>query len=587
MRCGIGCSTRGSRDLLVRAERAAPAGQPRSADGTGRRGWQGGDRQAAHDGLLTEIREPKAGGGWTFSYEVHPLVGRLAAQRSDRAEALREEGHRRAGDHLEQQARTSPSWQDNLEAAYHLRQVGEADRSLRSSGAARAVAAAARPHAGCARRSRRHRRSGVAASLPGGVGAAPSPATRRSPTATLPRRSPPTAASLAIRERLAAADPSNAGWQRDLSVSHNKRRRRAAGAGPARRRAHRLPGEPGHRRAAGGGRSEQRRLAARPVGQPRQASATCCRRRAGSTTRSPPTGRAWPSASGWRRPIRATPAGSATCRSATTSSATCCGRRGGSTTRSPPTAPSLAIARAAGGGRSEQRRLAARPVGQPQQASATCCVAQGQLDDALAAYRASLAIRERLAAADPSNAGWQRDLSVSHNKRRRRAAWRRGGSTTRSPPTGRAWPSPSGWRRPIRATPAGSATCRSATTRLGDVLQAQGRLDDALTAYRASLAIRERLAAADPQQRRLAARPVGQPRQRRRRAAGAGAARRRARRLPRRAWRIARAAGGGRSEQRRLAARPVRLVRQTGQRPGAVGDHAAAAESGRRGSSGN
>ena len=59
-----------------------------------------------------------------------------------------------------------------------------------------------------------------------------------------------------------------------------------------------------------------------------------------------------------------------------------------------------------------------------------------------------LAIFERLATADPSNAGWQRDLSVSHEK-------------------------------------------------VGDVLTAQGRLDHALEAYRASLAIAERLAAAE------------------------------------------------------------------------------------------
>ena len=32
------------------------------------------------------------------------------------------------------------------------------------------------------------------------------------------------------------------------------------------------------------------------------------------------------------------------------------------------------------------------------------------------AYQAALAIAQRLAAADPGNAGWQRDLSVSHNK---------------------------------------------------------------------------------------------------------------------------------------------------------------------------
>lgn len=43
-------------------------------------------------------------------------------------------------------------------------------------------------------------------------------------------------------------------------------------------------------------------------------------------------------------------------------------------------------------------------------------VAQGSLPEALKAYRDSLAIRERLAQADPGNAGWQRDLSVSYAK---------------------------------------------------------------------------------------------------------------------------------------------------------------------------
>jgi hypothetical protein len=41
---------------------------------------------------------------------------------------------------------------------------------------------------------------------------------------------------------------------------------------------------------------------------------------------------------------------------------------------------------------------------------------QGKLNDALVAYRAGLVIDERLAAADPSNAGWQHDLFVSHSK---------------------------------------------------------------------------------------------------------------------------------------------------------------------------
>ena len=40
-------------------------------------------------------------------------------------------------------------------------------------------------------------------------------------------------------------------------------------------------------------------------------------------------------------------------------------------------------------------------------------LAQGDLAGALASYRESLAVMRRLAEADPSNAGWQRDLSFS------------------------------------------------------------------------------------------------------------------------------------------------------------------------------
>src|SRR5260370_4864213 len=43
-------------------------------------------------------------------------------------------------------------------------------------------------------------------------------------------------------------------------------------------------------------------------------------------------------------------------------------------------------------------------------------VGQGNLQEALQAYRDSLAIFERLANADPGNAGWQRDLSVSYER---------------------------------------------------------------------------------------------------------------------------------------------------------------------------
>src|SRR6202022_1022523 len=75
--------------------------------------------------------------------------------------------------------------------------------------------------------------------------------------------------------------------------------------------------------------------------------------------------------------------------------------------------------------------------------------AQGKLDEALEAYRDSLAIVDRLIAADRTNTQWQRGLSVCYN-------------------------------------------------RVGNVLLAQGKLEEALKAYRDGLAIAERLVAANP-----------------------------------------------------------------------------------------
>jgi tetratricopeptide (TPR) repeat protein len=122
---------------------------------------------------------------------------------------------------------------------------------------------------------------------------------------------------------------------------------------------------------------------------------------------------------------------------------------------------------------------------------------QRQLDDALRAYRDSLAIAERMATADSSNMQWQSHLSVSYEKvgdvlkaqskldealnayrdsvaiRERQAA---------------ADPSSTQWGRGLSIS----------YNRVGDVLKAQGKLDEALKAYRDSLAIRERLTAANP-----------------------------------------------------------------------------------------
>jgi tetratricopeptide (TPR) repeat protein len=74
---------------------------------------------------------------------------------------------------------------------------------------------------------------------------------------------------------------------------------------------------------------------------------------------------------------------------------------------------------------------------------------QGKLREAQKAYEDGLAIAQKLAAHDPSNTGWQRDLSISHEK-------------------------------------------------TGNILQAQGKPTKALAAYQKTLAIRERLAAHDP-----------------------------------------------------------------------------------------
>jgi tetratricopeptide (TPR) repeat protein len=57
-------------------------------------------------------------------------------------------------------------------------------------------------------------------------------------------------------------------------------------------------------------------------------------------------------------------------------------------------------------------------------------VAQGNLPEALKSYQADLAIADRLAKADPGNAGWQRDLSVSYAKLA--GAFRKAGDKTKA-----------------------------------------------------------------------------------------------------------------------------------------------------------
>ncbi len=124
-------------------------------------------------------------------------------------------------------------------------------------------------------------------------------------------------------------------------------------------------------------------------------------------------------------------------------------------------------------------------------------LAQGDLAGALQAYREGQAILQRLAAADPTNAGWQWDLSVSHSKV--------GGvllaqgdlagalnvnreSLGVAERLAAADPSNAGWQRDLSVI----------HSNVGDVLLEQGDLAGALIAKRESLGIIERLVAADP-----------------------------------------------------------------------------------------
>jgi tetratricopeptide (TPR) repeat protein len=115
-------------------------------------------------------------------------------------------------------------------------------------------------------------------------------------------------------------------------------------------------------------------------------------------------------------------------------------------------------------------------------------VAQGNLAAALQSYRDSLAIREGLAQSDPSNAGWQYDLGISHE--RIGSVLMAQGDESRHEIISRLAKADSGnagWQRDLSVS----------HNKIGEVQAAQGDLAAALTSYHASLDIRERLAKAD------------------------------------------------------------------------------------------
>jgi tetratricopeptide (TPR) repeat protein len=128
---------------------------------------------------------------------------------------------------------------------------------------------------------------------------------------------------------------------------------------------------------------------------------------------------------------------------------------------------------------------------------ATTYQTQGDLGRALKSYQASLAIRERLADADPGNAGWQYDLGISNERvgnvlaAQGRLAEALGAYQARHniiEHLADADPGNAGWQRDLSVS----------HNKIGDVLVEQGDLAQALKSYQASLAIAQRLADADP-----------------------------------------------------------------------------------------
>jgi tetratricopeptide (TPR) repeat protein len=141
---------------------------------------------------------------------------------------------------------------------------------------------------------------------------------------------------------------------------------------------------------------------------------------------------------------------------------------------------------------------AQRDVGVVYQTKGNVLRALGRREDALAAYRKSLAIYERLAAKDPGNEEWQghaadadaligRTLSLGGERQQALEFYRRALAIRQK--LADAQPAKAEWQRQLAA----------ANVDIGDALDAAGKLTEALDAYRTALAIDQKLAASDPE----------------------------------------------------------------------------------------
>jgi tetratricopeptide (TPR) repeat protein len=123
--------------------------------------------------------------------------------------------------------------------------------------------------------------------------------------------------------------------------------------------------------------------------------------------------------------------------------------------------------------------------------------AQGELAEAMKSYQAGMAIVQKLAAIDPNNTEWQRDLSVSHNKIGE--VQQAQGNLAGALQSYQAYmtiaqnlvandPSNNQWQRDLSVS----------YNKVGETQSTQGELAEALTSYQANMAIAQKLAASDP-----------------------------------------------------------------------------------------
>ena len=136
-------------------------------------------------------------------------------------------------------------------------------------------------------------------------------------------------------------------------------------------------------------------------------------------------------------------------------------------------------------------------------------VAEGNLDEALSAYGESVVIGKALVAQDGSNVHWQRNLLLSHT---------RTGDVLKA--QGKLDEALTAYQNSLAIAKLlvakderdaeGQLNLSRSDISIGDVFVAQGKLDAALAAYQDSLAIAEVAGGKGPQQRRVAARSLGQ-----------------------------------------------------------------------------